>query len=51
MAAITEQREVANEITELISNPAGADTLGDVSALFSHSDSPAELAKSGGTHG
>ncbi|KAJ7507746.1 vacuolar-sorting protein SNF7 [Mycena galericulata] len=29
MAAITEQREVANEITELISNPMGADMAGD----------------------
>ncbi|KAJ7667970.1 vacuolar-sorting protein SNF7 [Mycena polygramma] len=29
MAQITEQREVANEITELISNPTGVDTLGD----------------------
>ncbi|KAJ6539292.1 Snf7-domain-containing protein [Mycena capillaripes] len=29
MAQITEQREVANEITELISNPTGIDTLGD----------------------
>ncbi|KAJ7095328.1 vacuolar-sorting protein SNF7 [Mycena belliarum] len=29
MAAITEQREVANEITELISNPAGMDPIGD----------------------
>ncbi|KAJ7129741.1 Snf7-domain-containing protein [Mycena epipterygia] len=33
MAAITEQREVANEITELISNPAGADTLGDAELM------------------
>jgi hypothetical protein len=33
MAQITEQREVANEITELISNPTGVDTIGDVSAL------------------
>ncbi|KAJ7179943.1 vacuolar-sorting protein SNF7 [Mycena crocata] len=29
MAQITEQREVANEITELISNPTGVDALGD----------------------
>ncbi|KAJ7179200.1 vacuolar-sorting protein SNF7 [Mycena filopes] len=29
MAQITEQREVANEITELISNPMGADMAGD----------------------
>ncbi|KAJ6599116.1 vacuolar-sorting protein SNF7 [Mycena vulgaris] len=33
MAAITEQREVANEITELISNPTGIDTLGDSELL------------------
>ncbi|KAJ7283703.1 vacuolar-sorting protein SNF7 [Mycena rebaudengoi] len=29
MAAINEQREVANEITELISNPTGVDSLAD----------------------
>ncbi|KAJ7068247.1 vacuolar-sorting protein SNF7 [Mycena amicta] len=29
MAQINEQREVANEITELISNPTGADSLAD----------------------
>ncbi|KAJ7498974.1 vacuolar-sorting protein SNF7 [Mycena latifolia] len=29
MAAITEQREVANEITELISNPTGVETISD----------------------
>ncbi|KAJ6614293.1 vacuolar-sorting protein SNF7 [Mycena sp. CBHHK59/15] len=33
MAAITEQREVANEITELISNPAGASDLTDSDLL------------------
>ena len=30
MAQITEQQEVAKEITELISNPSGVDPLADV---------------------
>lgn len=36
MAAINEQREVANEIADLISNPTGVDSLADVGPRFMH---------------
>jgi charged multivesicular body protein 4 len=45
MAAINEQREVANEITELISNPTGVDSLADVSlSIMRTSRHPADSA-------
>jgi hypothetical protein len=51
MAAITEQREMVDEITSLISNPTGMDLTGDVSRLVLARLFYAESATTGRTHG